>query len=655
MKRKEYERELAKLQGGLVAMQEWVKATGAKVCIVFEGRDTAGKGGTIKRIVERVSPRVFRVVALPAPSEREKSQMYIQRYIKHFPAAGEVVIFDRSWYNRAGVERVMGFCAEEETTRFLEQVPAVEQAMIHSGILLIKYWLEVGPDEQTRRLESRIDDPRKIWKLSDMDLKSYSRWYDYSRARDAMFAATDTAWAPWWVAHTDDKKTGRLNIISPPPQSRPLRRSAPRAGEAAETPDPRVATRNRTIRTATSPRSSEDERREVGVTDTAGPPAGSAQAGSDVTWYTLAPDEVASRLQVDPAKGLTTAEAQARLQKYGPNALAEAKAVPVWKQFLKHYTDYMQIVLVVAAVVSLLIAEYRTGVMLILLTLFNAWLGYHQEGKAEAAAAALGKMMKAVTKVRRDGDVVEVPAEQVVPGDIVLVDAGDRVPADGRVIVAATLQIEEGALTGESVAAEKSMEEIAGPDVGVGDRVDMAFMNTNVTRGHGEILVTTTGMGSEVGHIAHMLAGQKAEKTPLTKQVDRLTIFIIIAAAFAFIVILVTGLAQGEDFNELFVIGVALAVGSIPDALPAVVTMILSTGSVAMAKKNAIMKTLPAVETLGSTSAINSDKTGTLTMNQMTVREITTAAHHYTVSGEGYSFEGRCSARRVTPRPTWTT
>ena len=214
MKRKEYEAELAKLQGGLVAMQEWVKASGAKVCIVFEGRDTAGKGGTIKRIVERVSPRVFRVVALPAPTEREKSQMYIQRYIRHFPAAGEVVIFDRSWYNRAGVERVMGFCTPEETTRFLEQVPAVEQAMVDSGILLIKYWLEVGPDEQTRRLESRIDDPRKIWKLSDMDLKSYSKWYDYSRARDDMFAATDTAWAPWWVAHSDDKKKARLNIIS---------------------------------------------------------------------------------------------------------------------------------------------------------------------------------------------------------------------------------------------------------------------------------------------------------------------------------------------------------------------------------------------------------------------------------------------------------
>ena len=214
MKRKEYEREMRRLHGELVAMQEWVKSSGAKICIVFEGRDTAGKGGTIKRITERVSPRVFHVIALSAPTERERSQMYVQRYIPHLPAAGEVVIFDRSWYNRAGVEPVMGFCTPEETERFLQLAPGVERAMVDSGILLLKYWLEVGPDEQTRRLESRINDPRKIWKLSDLDLKSYSRWYDYSRARDAMFAATDTAWAPWYVAHTDDKKRGRLNIIS---------------------------------------------------------------------------------------------------------------------------------------------------------------------------------------------------------------------------------------------------------------------------------------------------------------------------------------------------------------------------------------------------------------------------------------------------------
>ena len=211
---KEYEREMRRLHGELVAMQEWVKATGARVCIVFEGRDTAGKGGTIKRITERVSPRVFKVVALSAPTERERSQMYIQRYLAHFPAAGEVVIFDRSWYNRAGVEPVMGFCTAEQSERFLEQVPAVEKAMVDSGMIFIKYWLEVSPDEQTRRLESRIHDPRKVWKLTDMDLKSYSRWDDYTHARDAMFAATDTPWGPWYVVGTDDKKRGRLNLIS---------------------------------------------------------------------------------------------------------------------------------------------------------------------------------------------------------------------------------------------------------------------------------------------------------------------------------------------------------------------------------------------------------------------------------------------------------
>ena len=214
LKRKEYEHLLKPLQAELVALQEWVKRSGAKVCLVFEGRDTAGKGGTIKRITERVSPRVFRVVALPAPTEREKSQMYIQRYLPHLPAAGEVIIFDRSWYNRAGVERVMGFCTPEETERFLRQVPEVERAIVDSGIILLKYWLEVSQDEQTRRLKARADDGRKIWKLSPMDLKSYSRWYDYSRARDAMFQATDTAWAPWWVARSDDKKAARLNIIS---------------------------------------------------------------------------------------------------------------------------------------------------------------------------------------------------------------------------------------------------------------------------------------------------------------------------------------------------------------------------------------------------------------------------------------------------------
>ena len=214
LKRKDYDKEMERLHGELVALQRWVVDKGVKICIVFEGRDGAGKGGTIKAITERTSPRVFRVVALPAPSDREKSQMYMQRYLPHLPAAGEIVIFDRSWYNRAGVERVMGFCTEDQARRFLKAAPLVEKAIVDSGIMLFKYWLEVSPDEQTRRLKERIDDPRKVWKLSPMDLKSYSRWYDYSRARDEMFAATDTGFAPWYVARSDDKRRARLNIIT---------------------------------------------------------------------------------------------------------------------------------------------------------------------------------------------------------------------------------------------------------------------------------------------------------------------------------------------------------------------------------------------------------------------------------------------------------
>ncbi|WP_238121204.1 MULTISPECIES: polyphosphate kinase 2 [unclassified Xanthobacter] len=214
LKRKAYEGELKALHAELVKLQIWAKQTGAKICILFEGRDGAGKGGVIKAIMERVSPRVFRVVALPPPTEREKSQMFIQRYVPHLPAAGEIVIFDRSWYNRAGVERVMGFCSEEQARKFLTGAPLVERAMVESGIILLKYWLEVSPAEQTRRMESRIDDPRKVWKLSPMDIESYSRWDEYSRARDEMLAATDTPWAPWYVAFSDDKKRTRLNIIS---------------------------------------------------------------------------------------------------------------------------------------------------------------------------------------------------------------------------------------------------------------------------------------------------------------------------------------------------------------------------------------------------------------------------------------------------------
>ena len=214
LKRAKFENELKKLHVELVKLQEWVKHTGAKIVILFEGRDAAGKGGVIQRLTERVSPRVFRVVALPAPTERDKSQMYIQRYIAHLPAAGEVVIFDRSWYNRALVERVMGFCTEEQARYFLKNIPPVEEAFVHSGIILIKYWFEVSQQEQTRRFLARISDGRKIWKLSPMDLESHRRWYDYSRARDEMMAATDTETTPWYVVDADDKRRARLNCIS---------------------------------------------------------------------------------------------------------------------------------------------------------------------------------------------------------------------------------------------------------------------------------------------------------------------------------------------------------------------------------------------------------------------------------------------------------
>ena len=214
LKNKDYLEQLRRLHVEMVKLQEWVKQKGIKICIVFEGRDGAGKGGTIKALTERVSPRVFRVVALPAPTDREKSQMYMQRYMAHMPAAGEVVIFDRSWYNRAGVERVMGFCTDEQVTRFLSLAPLMERMMVDSGVMLFKYWLEVSEEEQTRRLEARIKDGRKIWKLTPMDLKSYSRWYDYSRARDDMFKMTDTEHAPWLVANSNDKRRARLNIIS---------------------------------------------------------------------------------------------------------------------------------------------------------------------------------------------------------------------------------------------------------------------------------------------------------------------------------------------------------------------------------------------------------------------------------------------------------
>ncbi len=370
------------------------------------------------------------------------------------------------------------------------------------------------------------------------------------------------------------------------------------------------------------------------------PPSAVTESTKDA-WYIQSKDEVSKKLGVSPTEGLSSVEAANRLKNYGPNVLEEEKEKPAWRKWLEQYKAYMQIVLVIAAIVSLLIGEFRTFLLLIILTVFIANLGYRQEAKASRSVAALNKMMKVVAKVRRDGVINQVEAEKIVPGDIVILDAGDRVPADGRVLVSSNLQIEEAALTGESMPVDKNSDIIIEHNTAIGDRLNMAFMNTSVTRGHGEILVTHTGMSSEVGHIASMLKEHKAEKTPLMQQIDRVTLFIIGMAVLAFLAIVIIGLSQGGSFKDLFNIGISLAIGSIPDALPAVVTTILAMGMMAMAKKNAIIKNMPAVETLGSTSAINSDKTGTLTMNQMTVKVISTIIHRYTVSGEGYSFDGK--------------
>ncbi len=360
-------------------------------------------------------------------------------------------------------------------------------------------------------------------------------------------------------------------------------------------------------------------------------------------WYTLSPEDVSKRLQVEPAKGLSAGEAKQRLEKYGPNKLAGKKKEPGWRAFLRQYQDFMQILLLVAALVNqVVVKEWGTTILLVVLTIFNAVMGLNQESKAEASLAALEKMMKNIARVRRDGQAIEVDSEELVPGDVVLMEAGNRVPADGRLFVAATLEIEEAALTGESVASSKDIETIDKPEVPLGDRHSMAFMNTSVTRGRGEMIVTTTGMGTEMGHIADLLNKTEADKTPLQKQLDKLTKTIAGLAGVAFILMIILLNGQGLEFSAIFTAGIALAISAIPTGMPAVVTTLYSMGTRVLANQNAIVKRLPSVETLGSVSAICSDKTGTLTLNKMTAREFSIPGHnHYKVSGEGYSTQGQ--------------
>ncbi|MQS11042.1 HAD-IC family P-type ATPase [Streptomyces kaniharaensis] len=362
---------------------------------------------------------------------------------------------------------------------------------------------------------------------------------------------------------------------------------------------------------------------------------------SPLPWYTRTPEEVAARLDVDPAVGLTAARASELLASHGPNALPEEKQKPGWLRFLDQYRSYMQIILVASAVVSLAIKEWTTAILLLVLTLFNAVVGLRQEGKAESAMNALKSMMEATARVRREGAEAEISAEQLVVGDIVLVSAGDEVPADGRIVEASSLQIDESALTGESVPAAKDAGTLTGERLAPGDQTNMAFMNTPVTHGSGLLVVTATGAETELGKISGMLSATEKEESPLTRELNTLTLWIAAAAGLTMVVMFALGRSRDQAWDALFVSAVSLAIAAIPEALPTVSQVILSVGSLNLAKRNAIVKELPSVETLGFTSAINSDKTGTLTMNQMTVVEVLSPTDRYTVSGTGYRLDGR--------------
>ncbi len=369
------------------------------------------------------------------------------------------------------------------------------------------------------------------------------------------------------------------------------------------------------------------------------PAAGQVTGGDH--WYNVPVEQLEAELKVDPAVGLSAKRAAELLEQHGPNALPAEAPVPEWQRFLGQYRSYMQLILVGAAIVSLAIKEWSTGVLLIFITVANAIVGLRQEGKAESAMNALKAMVKATARVRRGGSDAEIPAEEVVVGDVVLLAAGDEVPADGRIVEASSLQIDESALTGESVPSSKGVETPPGTDLAPGDQTDMAFMHTPVTHGSGVMIVTATGSDTQVGRIAGMLATTKKEQTPLSRQLNTLTLWIVGAAGLTMAVMFILGLQRDQKATVVFTSAVALAIAAIPEALPTVLQVILSLGAAALAKKNAVLKDLASVETLGSTSAINSDKTGTLTMNQMTAVEVVDPTDRYTISGSGYELSGK--------------
>ena len=375
------------------------------------------------------------------------------------------------------------------------------------------------------------------------------------------------------------------------------------------------------------------------TTETTAPPSGSAAPATG--WYATAAEEVAQRLGVDPAQGLSEAEAAERLAKNGPNALPAEATTPGWKQFVAQYRSYMQIILVAAAVASMAIGEISTGIVVLAITALNALGGMRQQGKAESAMNALQSMLKASARVRRGGAEVKIGADQVVVGDVILLTAGDDVCADGRIIQAASLQIDESGLTGESVPASKSAELIAGdPPPGVGDQSNMAFMNSPVTHGSGVMIVTGTGAGTEVGNISGMLKSTPTLKTPLSAQLDVLTLWIAGAAGLTIAIMFALGIHRGDSTKVIFTTAIALALAAVPMAMPTVLQVILSKGSTTLAAQGAVVKSLASVETLGSTSAINSDKTGTLTLNQVTVVEVIDPGDRYSITGMGYGLDG---------------
>ena len=368
--------------------------------------------------------------------------------------------------------------------------------------------------------------------------------------------------------------------------------------------------------------------------------ASAGNGGATEKWYALSADDVAKRLDVDSAKGLSAAKAAELLQKNGPNALPAEATVPGWKQFLAQYKSYMQIILVAAAVASIVIGQISTGIAVLAITALNAIGGMRQQGKAESAMNALQSMLKASARIRRDGAEVKIEADQVVAGDVVLLTAGDDVCADGRIVQAASLEIDESGLTGESIPASKSAEVITGPEPGIGDQTDMAFMNSPVTHGSGVMIVTGTGDDTEVGKISGMLKSTPTLKTPLTAQLDTLTLWIAGAAGLTIAIMFALGISRGESTQVIFTTAIALALAAVPMAMPTVLQVILSKGSTNLAEEGAVVKSLASVETLGSTSAINSDKTGTLTMNQVTVVEVIDPTDRYEITGIGYGLDG---------------